>query len=40
VNSIAALKYGAYKVVETLNKEEYSYEQAQTRMEQIKFFRG
>jgi hypothetical protein len=37
---IAALKYGTYQVIETLNKEEYSYEQAQTRMEQIKFFRG
>jgi len=37
---IAEMRYGAYRVVEILDKDAYSREQAQTRMEQIKYFRG
>lgn len=36
---IKILKFGNYEYVETLNKEEYTYEQALVRLEQIKYFR-
>jgi hypothetical protein len=37
--NIKELKFGNYECVDYLNKEEYSYEQALTRIEQVKFFR-
>ncbi|HEY8918012.1 MAG TPA: hypothetical protein VIM87_16315 [Chitinophaga sp.] len=37
--NIRSMRYGNYQCVETLSKDEFSYEQAQVRMEQIKFFR-
>jgi RNase P subunit RPR2 len=37
---IDSLRYGNYVVVERLNKEEYSAEQAEVRLEQIKYFRN
>ena len=36
---IKEIKFGNYEYVETLNKNEYTYEQALIRLEQIKIFR-
>ena len=36
---VKRMSYGNYQCVEILNKDEYSYEQAKIRMEQIKFYR-
>ena len=36
---IKEIKFGNYEYVETLNKNEYTYEQALIRLEQIKMFR-
>jgi hypothetical protein len=38
--NVKELKFGNYECIDYLNKEEYSYEQALTRLEQIKFFRN
>jgi hypothetical protein len=37
--NVKLVRYGNYEYVESLQKEEFSYEQAMTRLEQIKFFR-
>jgi len=37
--NIKELEFGNYELVENLFKQDYTYEQAQTRLEQIKFYR-
>lgn len=37
--NIKEIRFGNYKVIDTLQMEEYNYEQALTRLEQIKYFR-
>jgi hypothetical protein len=36
---VKEVRFGNYQIVEHLPKDEYTYEQAQTRLEQIKIFR-